>query len=242
MKSLTLCVSSSGCWFIAFYNLCSKWVIQWVTGFRSSVSYSNKLTELKRESWEPLIYSRLIRKWLTSSVRRCRWNLQFVAGWSEAHVTTWACDWCLQWRILLWSWLPYPWNLILFLGRQYQTESNSPTPCFPLGSAVKKSVCSTGDPGLIPGLDRSLGEGNGYPLQCSCLENSMDRGASWATVHGVTESQTRLSDSHAQYQIELNSPIPGYFLRTAFWCGKPRHTHTHTQTHSFSGTGFRNPI
>ena len=46
------------------------------------------------------------------------------------------------------------------------------------------------DPGLIPGLGSSPGEGNGKPLQYSCLENTMDRGAWWATVHGVTKSQT----------------------------------------------------
>ena len=62
------------------------------------------------------------------------------------------------------------------------------------GSDGKESACNAGDPGLIPGSGRSLGEGNGYPFQYSCLENSMDRGAWWATVHGVTKSQTRLSD------------------------------------------------
>ena len=51
-----------------------------------------------------------------------------------------------------------------------------------------------GDLGLIPGSGRSPGEGNGNPLQYSCLENPMDRGAWWATVHGVAKSQTRLSD------------------------------------------------
>ena len=55
------------------------------------------------------------------------------------------------------------------------------------------SACNTGDPGLIPGLGRSPGEGNGNPLQYSCLENPMDRGAWYATVHGVTKSWTRLS-------------------------------------------------
>ena len=58
----------------------------------------------------------------------------------------------------------------------------------------KESACNAGDVGLIPGLHRSPGEGNGYPLQYSCLENSMDRGAWWATVHGVTKSHTRLSN------------------------------------------------
>ena len=56
---------------------------------------------------------------------------------------------------------------------------------FPGGSAGKESSCNAGDLGLIPGLGRSPGEGNGNPLQYSCLENLMDRGAWWATVHGV---------------------------------------------------------
>ena len=65
---------------------------------------------------------------------------------------------------------------------------------FPGGSDGNESSCNVGDLGLIPGLGRSPGEGNGYPLQYSCLENPMDRGAWWATVHGVAKSQTRLSD------------------------------------------------
>ena len=58
----------------------------------------------------------------------------------------------------------------------------------------KESACNAGDPGSIPASGRSPGEGNGNPLQYSCLENSMDRGAWWATVHGVTKSQTQLND------------------------------------------------
>ena len=57
---------------------------------------------------------------------------------------------------------------------------------FPYSSVGKESACNTGDLGSIPGLGRSPGEGNGNPLQDSCLENPMDRGAWWATVHGVT--------------------------------------------------------
>ena len=49
---------------------------------------------------------------------------------------------------------------------------------------LKASACNVGDLGSIPGLGRSPGEGNGNPLQCSCLENPMDGGAWWATVHG----------------------------------------------------------
>ena len=71
-------------------------------------------------------------------------------------------------------------------------------------SEGKESACNVGDPGLIPGSGRSPGEGNGYPLQYSCLENPMDGGAWWATVHKVTQSQTQLST----------------------------HTNTHTHTHT----------
>ena len=59
---------------------------------------------------------------------------------------------------------------------------------FPGGSDGKTSAYNVGDPGLNPGLGRSSGEGNGNPLQYSCLENPMDRGALQATVHGVVES------------------------------------------------------
>ena len=61
---------------------------------------------------------------------------------------------------------------------------------FPGGLVVKNSPANAGDMGLIPGLGRSPGEGNGNPLQYSCLGNLMDRGAWWATVYGVTESNT----------------------------------------------------
>ena len=70
----------------------------------------------------------------------------------------------------------------------------SPWRDFPGGSDGKASACNVGDPGSIPAPGRSPGEGNGNPLQYSCLENHMDRGARWATVHGVAKSQTRLSD------------------------------------------------
>ena len=65
---------------------------------------------------------------------------------------------------------------------------------FPGGSDGKESVCNAEDMGSIPRLGRSIGEGNGNPLQYSCLEKSMDGGAWRATVHGVTKSQTGWSD------------------------------------------------
>ena len=65
---------------------------------------------------------------------------------------------------------------------------------FPGGSEVKASACNVGDLGSIPGSGRSPGEGNGNPHQYSCLENPMDRGAWWATAHGVTKRRTQLSN------------------------------------------------
>ena len=72
---------------------------------------------------------------------------------------------------------------------------------FPGGSDGKEPACNRGDLGLIPGLGRYPGEGNGHPLQYSVLENSMDRGG-WQTIaHGVIKSQTLLSDFHFHFFI-----------------------------------------
>ena len=65
----------------------------------------------------------------------------------------------------------------------YDLSSILPSTCFPGGSDGKASACIAGDLGLIPGSGRSPGEGNGNPLQYSCLENSMDKGAWQATIH-----------------------------------------------------------
>ena len=66
---------------------------------------------------------------------------------------------------------------------------------FPGGLDSKESACNAGDLGLIPGLGRSPGEGNGNPLQYSCLENFTDRGAWQVTVHGVAKSWTQLNNN-----------------------------------------------
>ena len=83
---------------------------------------------------------------------------------------------------------------------------------FPDGSAGEETACNVGDTSLIPKLGRSAREGNGNPLQYSCLENSMDRGAWQATVLGVTKSQTGLSSTSTR----------SMHIYT--------HTHTHTPT------------
>ena len=70
---------------------------------------------------------------------------------------------------------------------------------FPGGLDGKEFACNAGDPGSIPGLGSSPGEGNGNTLQYSCLENSMDRGGWLATVHGITKSWAQLN-TRAQIQ------------------------------------------
>ena len=81
---------------------------------------------------------------------------------------------------------------VRFLGQEDPLQRDRlPTQVFlgfPGGSADKESTCNAGDLGSVPQFGRSPGEGNGYPLQYSGLENSMDRGAWRATVHGVTKS------------------------------------------------------
>ena len=70
---------------------------------------------------------------------------------------------------------------------------------FPGGRVVKNPLGNARDVGSIPELGRSTGTGNGKPLQYSCLENSLDRRAWWATVHGVTKTRTRLSTHTIAY-------------------------------------------
>ena len=77
---------------------------------------------------------------------------------------------------------------------------------FPGSSDGKMSAYNCGGQGSIPGSGRSLGEGNGNPLQYSCLENPMDGGAWWATVFGVTKSRTQLSDFMFTFMVFLGFP------------------------------------
>ena len=83
---------------------------------------------------------------------------------------------------------------------------------FPGSSDGKESTCSAGDLGSSPGLGRTSGEGNGNPLQYSCLENLMDRGAWWAIVHGVAEldttDQLTLSLSEGRLKIDQGKERP----------------------------------
>ena len=89
-----------------------------------------------------------------------------------------------------------------WVGKIHWRRDRLPTPVFlgfPGGSAGKESTCNAGDLGFIPGLGRSPGEGKGYPLQYSGLENSMD-----CIIHGVTKSRTGLSDFHSHLFLVMN--------------------------------------
>ena len=103
---------------------------------------------------------------------------------------------------------------IKWVGKIRWRRDRLPTPVFlgfPDGSAVKESACNVRDLGLIPGLGRSPGEGNGYPLQYSGLENSMD-----CIFHEVAKSQTRLSDFQF-YLKKMESQSKGDKRLVTFW-------------------------
>ena len=125
----------------------------------------------------------------------------FASVWDECNC---AIVWVFFGIAFLWDWnenWPFPvlWPLLsfqicwriecsTFTASSFRIWNSSTEIVFPGGSEVK--ACNAGDLGLIPGLGRSSGEGNGNPLQYFCLENPMDEGAWWATVHGVAESDT----------------------------------------------------
>ena len=113
---------------------------------------------------------------------------------------------------------------------------------FQVALVVKNPPVCAGDlrdTGLAPGSGRSPGEGNGNPLQCSCLENSMHRGAWWATVHGVTESRIQLKELSKVKAIRdknfFNYPCLGYITFSSY---THTHTHTHRPTHPVTKSYF----
>ena len=118
--------------------------------------------------------------------------------------------------------------ICLFLSRDLSFEG------FPDSSVGKESTCNAGDPSLIPGLGRSPGERNGYPLQYSGLENSMD-----CIVHGVTKSQTQLSDFHFHRQeirnyecIYVRNVWTGNVNTSQRWCNTPWFTDRYLTNYS----------
>ena len=90
-----------------------------------------------------------------------------------------------------------------------------------LSSFDKETACNAGDLGLIPGSGRSPGEGNGNPLQYSCLENPMDRGAWQSTVHGVTRVGHNLAIKPSPWTVAHQAPLSMGFPRQEYWSGLP---------------------
>ena len=97
---------------------------------------------------------------------------------------------------------------------------------FPGGSDSEESACIAGSPGSIPGLGRSPGERKDYPLQYSCLENSMDRGAWQATVHGVTKSWTWTEQLTLIYTLYLELICNVVLISTVQQNDSVTHMHT----------------
>ena len=122
--------------------------------------------------------------------------LKLVGSWAFRMLCVTLCDTCMYRSFLLHLFfqdhvtcgpvkLSLPWSLVLLLRNHLVSG-------FLGNSAGEESICNAGDPSLIPRSGSSPGEGIGYPLQYSCLENSMDRGDLRATVHRVAKSQTEL--------------------------------------------------
>jgi len=111
-------------------------------------------------------------------------------------------------------WVFRPLGSILFYGKCWKCDITLQgrlisSLAFPGGSVVKSPPANAGDAGLIPGSGRSPREGNGNPLQYSCLGNPIDRGAWWATVHGVAKNGHNLGTNQQQQQLALwISPCP----------------------------------
>ena len=112
-------------------------------------------------------------------------------NWLKKHITYYICVIYItlyainNYNIFIYILTYYNYNILyiyVYFKLVYDTLG------FPGDSDGKESACNMGIPSLIPGLGRSPGEGNGYPLQYSCLENSMDRRAWWATVYGVAKT------------------------------------------------------
>ena len=136
----------------------------------------------------------------------------------------------------------YDFKMFLFITLHFSCFQYSPRGHKELGflggSAGKESACNWGDLGSIPGLERSPGEGESYPLQKSGLENSMD-----CIVHGVKKSWTQLSDftMMESVQIHLFSTLPENLIKFgkkaflfSYHCLSTIHPHTHTLTYIFT--------
>ena len=131
----------------------------------------------------------------SASIEMIMWFLLFsLLVWYIILIDLWILKKSLHsWDISCLSMMCDPFNVLMYCWIQF----------FPCGSDGKESVCSAGDLGSIPWLGRFPREGKGYPLQCSCLENSEYRGVYWATVQEFAKSWTQLNDCHFHFGFSL---------------------------------------
>ena len=147
----------------------------------------------------------------------------------------------MLWRYALNQTIPLPGpylvprNLPDFLEALKVLNDLTPIPGFPGGSVVKNPPASAGDSGSITRLGRSPGEGNGNPLQYSCLGNPMDRGAWQATVRGATKSWAQLSDW-------AYTPKPVGQMLTGTLCFRAAHSQLRKQNQGWNREGGRRDL
>ena len=132
----------------------------------------------------------------------------FVTPWIAAHQAPPSMGFSRQGY---WSGVPLPVEHLHFLFGNMSVYFFSPFLGFHCGSTGKESSCNAGDLGLISGLERSPGEGKGYPLQHSGLENSMD-----CIVHGVSKSWTRLSNFYFHFTTQFTEYILNFSANPLF--------------------------
>ena len=126
----------------------------------------------------------LSRVFSNTTVQKHQFFSTYPSLWFNSHIHTWLLEKSIT--LTMWTYVGKVMSLLYNMLSRWM-----------VALVVKNPPASAGDPrgwGSIPGSGRSPGEGHGNPLQYSCLENLMDRRAWWATVHGVTNSQTQLSD------------------------------------------------
>ena len=177
----------------SIHGLFQARVLEWV-----AISFSRGTSQPRNRTWVSHIVGRCFTIWTTRWILN-HWHTRevpilFLTGKPEpSNIIKSAFIWLnVQWRLKIFILKEKCRKSILFFFKLGYS-------CFPGGSDSKESACNAGDLDSIPGLGRSPGEGNGYPLQYSYMDNPMDRGTWHAAVHGVTKSQTRLSDQHFDF-------------------------------------------
>ena len=187
-------------WYVFLFSLVLHSALV-VSSWRKRCNPRKEIYERRSDSRESIRNASYIVPW-SPCCHACIQQLVSASFVSTFSLTLWIP------RITFWASFLLTSQLILFskefrhckatlfqhtLFQHTHTHTHTHT-CFPSGSDSKEPTCSAADLSSIPGSGRSPQEENGHPLQYSCLENSMDRRAWWATVHGAAKSQTQPSN------------------------------------------------